>query len=57
MEVKEDCFAYDSKYKQCTALNDLYCKNEECRFYKNKEKMSQSYIRSCIRKYAPISKK
>ena len=28
----QDCFAY--KNKVCSALNDLYCKKEECRFYK-----------------------
>lgn len=52
MEVKEDCFAYDSKYKQCTALNDLYCKNENCRFYKNKCQMTQAHIIASIRSYA-----
>ncbi len=38
--IKEDCFAYNgdkSKTIPCTALNDLYCKNEECKFYKSKE--------------------
>lgn len=30
--VKEDCFAY--KNKTCSALNELYCKKEECKFYK-----------------------
>ena len=51
MEVKEDCFAYDSKYKQCDALNDLYCKKENCRFYKSKETLSKSQIESSIRNY------
>lgn len=39
-EVKTDCFAYKAgksdKYA-CTALNDLYCRKEECGFYKPKK--------------------
>ena len=31
---KEDCFAYDKKRRDCKALNDLYCRFEECPFYK-----------------------
>ena len=36
MPIKEDCFAYINK-KECKALNDLYCKNEKCKFYMTKE--------------------
>ena len=32
--IKTDCFAYRSTPERCTALNDLYCKFEECGFYK-----------------------
>lgn len=32
-----DCFAYDKTFKKCRALNDLYCKNEICEFYKTKK--------------------
>lgn len=33
---KTDCFAYNDKTSvpNCKALNDLYCRNEKCRFYK-----------------------
>lgn len=39
MQIKTDCFAYksDNTYNGCNALNKLYCKFEECKFYKNKE--------------------
>ncbi len=32
----EDCFAYDKTFKKCRALDSLYCKNENCKFYKSK---------------------
>lgn len=35
--IYEDCFAY--KEATCSALNDLYCKNEECRFYKTEKQL------------------
>lgn len=34
--IKEDCFAYIPEKRRCKALNDLYCKNGECGFYKTK---------------------
>ena len=34
--IKEDCFAY--KRNSCKALNDLYCKNGKCPFYKTKKR-------------------
>ena len=33
--INKDCFSYNKG--KCTALNDLYCKYEECRFYKKKD--------------------
>lgn len=35
--VKKDCFAYDSKNKKCSILNDTFCRKEEeeCNFYKS----------------------
>lgn len=37
--IKEDCFAYMNG--NCHALKELYCKKEECVFYKiNKDKLS-----------------
>lgn len=36
-EVKTDCFAYEPKGRgKCRALRWLYCKEEECKFYKPK---------------------
>lgn len=38
-EVKSDCFAYKETQTggKCTALKELYCKKEQCGFYKKKE--------------------
>jgi hypothetical protein len=35
-EPNKDCFAYSDKTAVpcCRALNDLYCRKEECHFYK-----------------------
>lgn len=32
--IKKDCVFYSDE--SCTALNDLYCKSEKCKFYKNR---------------------
>lgn len=37
--VKKDCFAYNVSRRAgegCKVLRDLYCKHEECKFYKPK---------------------
>ena len=34
LKVKHDCFAYSKELRKCKALNDLYCRNGECKFYK-----------------------
>lgn len=39
--VKRDCFAYREKTEYlgyCTALRELYCRCEECKFYKNRKR-------------------
>ncbi len=38
-EVKKDCFGYMVRGGKgtCKALNGLYCKYEECKFYKEKD--------------------
>jgi hypothetical protein len=44
--IKTDCFAYASRRNQnngrkletCMALNALYCRAGECKFYKTKER-------------------
>ncbi len=46
----KDCFAY--KGNQCYALNELYCKNRACRFYRNDitikdiEKSVREYVKA-----------
>lgn len=39
MSIKTDCFAFKSNnsYNGCNALDRLYCRIEDCKFYKNKE--------------------
>lgn len=38
-KLQEDCFAYQKKTDRCMALKSLYCKNENCSFYrKNQER-------------------
>lgn len=34
--VKRDCFAFDKDNFECTALKELFCANEKCKFYRNK---------------------
>ena len=38
MEIKRDCFAYRNGKtgEKCHALDDLYCRLENCKFYKEK---------------------
>ena len=39
IEIKEDCKFYQDMGRgksKCTALNDMYCKHEKCKFYKQK---------------------
>lgn len=35
-QVKKDCFAFNDSASgsQCACLKELYCANEECKFYK-----------------------
>lgn len=39
MSIKYDCFAFksDNPYDGCSALDKLYCRREQCKFYKNKK--------------------
>lgn len=48
--TKKDCFAY--RKNRCYALNDLYCKNRECRFYRKDITISE--IESSIRRYSKV---
>lgn len=42
-KTKKDCFAYreNKGYKKCDCLDKLYCKNEDCKFYKNKNEVKE----------------
>ena len=48
----KDCFAY--KNNKCYALNKLYCKNRECRFYR--KDITIEKIENSIQKYSLIKK-
>ena len=41
-KTKTDCFGYTNKngHESCYGLNELYCKNKECRFYRNDLKVA-----------------
>lgn len=34
MGIKTDCFAYKKNLNKCGALEILYCKDGDCRFYR-----------------------
>jgi len=39
-KIKDDCFAYRVNGRgkgECDCLDDLYCAQKECKFYKSKE--------------------
>lgn len=42
-EVKKDCFAYrkTERDEQCNILLRLYCREENCKFYKTEEQLNQ----------------
>ncbi|MGN1301796.1 MAG: hypothetical protein ACI4U9_04680 [Clostridia bacterium] len=48
LESKKDCFAYvsESKTGGCFSLNELYCRNENCKFYQKKELAKKRYLDS-----------
>ena len=50
---KEDCFAYVNRqgYKECRALNELYCNKEECKFYKKETEINVDQINKAIIAY------
>ena len=45
---RPDCFAYRGcrSKERCSALNELYCQNEHCTFFKTKEEFNDG-----VRKY------
>lgn len=49
-----DCFAYTERngHRGCKSLKDLYCKNEECKFYKRKCEVNLDEIEKSIKEYS-----
>ena len=45
-EVKKDCFGYRSVCK-CSALKQMYCSVEHCRFYKTAEQFKRDRKDTC----------
>ena len=45
-EIKKDCFGFilEDRYNGCFCLNELYCKKENCRFYKEKKQAKKEYL-------------
>lgn len=43
-----DCYAYvkNDKYNGCFALKELYCRNEQCRFYQKRMEAKKKYLGS-----------
>lgn len=37
MTMKKDCILYDKEHERCRGLKDLYCKKEDCTFYKTEK--------------------
>lgn len=51
MGIKYDCFAYSEISKKCNCLKELYCKDEECRFYKPKKDVNFTKIKNDMCNY------
>lgn len=52
--MNKDCFAFVEKsgHQGCRALKELYCKKEECKFYKRKSEITIEEIEEDIKKYS-----
>lgn len=37
MTVKKDCILYDKELERCRGLKALYCRKENCAFYKTEK--------------------
>ena len=35
--AREDCVFFSDRYGLCYALNEPFCRNEECSFYKSRD--------------------
>lgn len=50
-KVHEDCYAINDYLTDCRCLKELYCKKEECRFYKPKSEVSWQAIENAVNNY------
>lgn len=50
MKIKNDCFAYNEEKRTCTALTELFCCKEECKFYKTHQQIADDYRLASERK-------
>ena len=53
-EASVSCFAYRNRegHETCTALTDLFCKKEECRFYKPVHKVDMKRLDKAMKEYS-----
>lgn len=51
-EIKNDCFSYNPIKRQCEGLKELYCKNEDCKFYQNMKDVDVYEIERSVRNYS-----
>lgn len=40
-KIKRDCFGYSAIKEDCSVLKKLYCRNENCKFYKTRNEYEQ----------------
>lgn len=52
VKVRKDCFAYNEEHKDCNALRELYCRKEECKFYKHRCEVNNKETEASIKNYA-----
>lgn len=51
LDVYDDCFAINDYLNDCKCLKKLYCKKEECSFYKPKTEVNWQDIEKAINNY------
>lgn len=49
--IQEDCFAINDNLTNCKCLDKLYCKTEECKFYRPKDELNWYQLENEISKY------
>lgn len=49
--IQEDCFAINEYLTGCKCLDKLYCKIEDCNFYRPNDELSWNQLEREIRNY------